>query len=290
MKSILVVGLVTVDLIYYLNKLPNKGIKYVSKKQIFSTGGNACNASIAITRLGGSATFVSSIGNDFFGHFIIKELKKENINTDHLLIKNNINTSNSSITIDNNGERQIVNFRSDNLDFDQNNFIEKNIFNAYLTDGRLKNASIFILKEAKKNKKPGVLDAETPVCERSVKEASHVAFSMQGLESFTNTKSIKKALKIVKNFASNFSCVTNGEKGVFFLDNDDLVQLKPPKINAKDTLAAGDVWHGAFTYAVSIGTPIVNACKYANLAASKKCENLGGIKATPYKFKNDYVK
>jgi len=75
-----------------------------------------------------------------------------------------------------------------------------------------------------------------------------------------------------------------------FLDNDDLVQLKPPKINAKDTLAAGDVWHGAFTYAVSIGTPIVNACKYANLAASKKCENLGGIKATPYKFKNDYVK
>ena len=48
MKSILVVGLVTVDLIYYLNKLPNKGIKYVSKKQIFSTGGNACNASIAI--------------------------------------------------------------------------------------------------------------------------------------------------------------------------------------------------------------------------------------------------
>ena len=80
-------------------------------------------------------------------------------------------------------------------------------------------------------------------------------------------------VSIVKNFASNFSCVTNGEKGVFFLDDDDLVQLKPPKIDAKDTLAAGDVWHGAFTYAVSIGTPIVNACKYANLAASKKCEN-----------------
>ena len=56
----------------------------------FSTGGNACNASIAITRLGGSATFLSSIGNDFFGHFIIKELKKENINTDHLLIKNKL--------------------------------------------------------------------------------------------------------------------------------------------------------------------------------------------------------
>ena len=29
MNSILVVGLATVDLIYYLEKLPNKGIKYV---------------------------------------------------------------------------------------------------------------------------------------------------------------------------------------------------------------------------------------------------------------------
>ena len=75
MNSILVVGLATVDLIYYLEKLPNKGIKYVSKKQIMSTGGNASNASIAISRLGGSVTFISKIGNDFFGNYILKELK-----------------------------------------------------------------------------------------------------------------------------------------------------------------------------------------------------------------------
>ena len=79
MNSILVVGLATVDLIYYLEKLPNKGIKYVSKKQIMSTGGNASNASIAISRLGGSVVFVSKIGNDFFGNYILTELKSENI-------------------------------------------------------------------------------------------------------------------------------------------------------------------------------------------------------------------
>ena len=95
MNSILVVGLATVDLIYYLKKLPNKGIKYVSKKQIMSTGGNASNASIAISRLGGSVTFVSKIGNDFFGNYILKDLKSENINTDHMIVKNDVNTSNS---------------------------------------------------------------------------------------------------------------------------------------------------------------------------------------------------
>ena len=38
-----------------------------------------------------------------------------------------------------------------------------------------------------------------------------------------------------------------GKMEFFFLDNNELVQVKPPKISAIDTLAAGDVWHGAFT-------------------------------------------
>ena len=289
MNSILVVGLVTVDLIYYLNKLPDKGIKYVSEKQILSTGGNASNASIAISRLGGSVTFISTIGNDFFGNYILNELKKENIDTNNIIKKNNINTSNSCITIDDKGERQIVNFRSKELDFTDNHFIKKNIFDAYLTDGRLENASIFILKEAKKNNKPGILDAENPVNENAIKEASHIAFSLQGLESFTNTSSIKDSLKLVKNISNNFSCVTDGENGVFFLDEDELIQLKPPKIDVIDTLGAGDAWHGAFTLAISLRKPLLDACKYANIVAAKKCENLGGIKGSPYKFDNNFV-
>ena len=289
MNSILVVGLVTVDLIYYLNKLPDNAIKYVSEKQILSTGGNASNASIAISRLGGSVSFVSTVGNDFFGNYIINELKKENIDTKNIIKRNNINTSNSCVTIDDRGERQIVNFRSKELDFNDNYFIKKNIFNAYLTDGRLENASTFILKEAKKNNKPGILDAENPVNEKAVKEASHIAFSLQGLESFTNTTSIKNSLKIVKNIANNFSCVTDGANGVFYLDEDELIQLKPPKIDAIDTLGAGDVWHGAFTLAISLGKPLFEACTYANIVASKKCESLGGIKGSPYKFDNDFI-
>ena len=104
-----------------------------------------------------------------------------------MIVKNDINTSNSCVTIDNEGERQIVNFRSKKIDFKYNHFITANNFNAYLTDGRLENATILILKEAKRHNKPGILDAENPVSKKAVKIASHVAFSLQGLESFTNT-------------------------------------------------------------------------------------------------------
>ncbi len=289
MNSILVSGLATVDLIFYLDNLPTKGKKYQSNKQILTTGGNAANASIAISRLGGSVVFVGILGYDFFGDFILSKLKQEQINTDYIIKKTNLNSSNSCITIDKNGERQIINYRSKTLDFKKNSFIEKNIFNAYLTDGRFKKATIYILKEAKKNKKPGVLDAEQPVCKDAVIMASHVAFSLQGLENFTNTSSIKKALKIVKDFANNFSCVTDGSNGVYYLEAGELINIKPPKIKAIDTLGAGDVWHGAFTLAISLDYSILNACKFANNAASKKCENFGGINGAPYKINNEFI-
>ena len=54
--------------------------------------------------------------------------------------------------------------------------------------------------------------------------------------SFTNTSSIEKSLKIVKNFSNNFCCVTDGKNGVYYLNKNELVQVKPPKINAIDTL------------------------------------------------------
>ena len=37
-----------------------------------------------------------------------------------------------------------------------------------------------------------------------------------------------------------------------------------------------------------LGHPIID--NIFTMLKSKKCENLGGIKATPYKFNNDYVK
>ena len=50
-----------------------------------------------------------------------------------MIVKNDINTSNSCVTIDNEGERQIINFRSKKIDFKGNHFIKANNFNAYFT-------------------------------------------------------------------------------------------------------------------------------------------------------------
>ena len=215
MKHILVSGLATIDMIYYLDCLPKSGRKYQSKKGLITAGGNASNASIAISRLGGLATLLTTIGQDSFGDLILKELTEEKVKTHAISRKPNLKTSYSSIIINKKGDRQIINYRPTNLDFLNNKLIKEKEFHAYLTDGRLEKISLFTLKEARKKNKPGVLDGEAPVNPKAVKLASHIAFSLQGLTSFSNTSSIIKGLKIVKNYTDNWVCVTKNHLKLF---------------------------------------------------------------------------
>ena len=283
MKQILVSGLATIDVIHYLDELPADGRKYKATNSLITGGGNALNGAVTISRLGGKVTLLTTIGDDAFGNLILKELKAEKVKTYAIFKNSTLKTSYSSIVVDQKGERQIINSRSPDLDFSGNQVMPEKKFHAYLTDGRLPNATLLTLKEARRRKKPGVLDGESPVCLNALKLASHIAFSRQGLSSFSNSSSISEGLKIAQNFSSNWFCVTNGEEGVFFLNGKELVQLKPPKVTAVDTLGAGDVWHGAFTLALAQNQPPIQACIIANTIASKKCTKYGGKNGAPYK-------
>ncbi len=283
MKHVLVSGLATVDMIFYMDELPAFEKKYRAKKALITTGGNAANASIAISRLGGKASLLTQVGQDFFGNLIMTELAAEKVETNRIDQKENISTAYSSIIIDKKGARQIINYRTDNLDFSNLSLGNQINYEAYLTDGRSKEITLATLREARKKNKPGILDAEEPVCHSAVKLASHVAFSRQGLSNFCNTSSILKGLKIVEHHSNNWICVTDGERGVFFLDSGKLVQLKPPKTKVVDTLGAGDVWHGAFSLALSYDKSMIEAIKFANIIASKKCQKYGSKSGAPHK-------
>ena len=81
----------------------------------------------------------------------------------------------------------------------------------------------------------------------------------------------------------NFLAVTAGPEGCFWLEREiDLVrQLPAPKVVAVDTLAAGDVFHGAFTLAIAEGQSIPDAIAFANTAAALKCTVFGGRLGAP---------
>ena len=71
----------------------------------------------------------------------------------------------------------------------------------------------------------------------------------------------------------------------FFFCNNRLENIPTPKVDVKETLGAGDVWHGAFALSLGEGKKELDAVKFANSVASLKCAGFGGRGSFPSRRK-----
>ena len=85
-----------------------------------------------------------------------------------------------------------------------------------------------------------------------------------------------------KNAQRNFSLNETFQAGIA-LEGWEVKSLRMGKVDAKDTLGAGDVWHGAFALSLAEGNNEIEAVKFANSAASLKCSVFGGRKGIPFR-------
>ncbi len=280
--NLLICGRSTVDILMKVDNFSDKPLKQFASDFKFSTGGPAANASIAAARHGAEVKLLTKLGKDFFGNFIFKKLTEEGIKIDRNLINNNARSSVSLALIDNEGERQTINFGGDGFKSINRGMFDKFVPNVILTDNRYPEITRKALSFAHKRNIPSVLDAEAPFIFEDIKYATHIAFSLQGFRDFVPNLTFEKALKLAQKKLNCWICVTDGENGVWVCDKDNYVQqMTAFKIDAVDTVGAGDVWHGIFAMRIAEGETEENAVIFANAAAAIKCQKFGGINACP---------
>jgi len=289
MTSVLCVGVAVLDFVFQLDELPTSAEKYVCESTDIVGGGCAANASVAIARLGGHAVLGAQLGNDPVGDLILAELAAENVNIENVTRADGGRSSFSSIYLDRNGERQIVNFRGAGLSFDTSWFCNLDGLGAVLADTRHKRAAIDALNLASKRTIPGIVDGEAPIDPDILIAASHAAFSMQGLTSLYADISPAQALAQIAKLYQCWACVTDGANGVLYTALNGIEHVPSIPIRARDTLGAGDIWHGAFALSLAKGNVEGNnegnnelsAIHFANAAAAYKCTQSGGRTGAP---------
>jgi sulfofructose kinase len=79
------------------------------------------------------------------------------------------------------------------------------------------------------------------------------------------------------------SWVTDGPRPIVWRDRKGIRRTPVFAVEAVDTLAAGDVFHGAFTLALVEGCAIEPAFRFAAAAAGIKCARFGGSAAAPWR-------
>jgi sugar/nucleoside kinase (ribokinase family) len=91
---------------------------------------------------------------------------------------------------------------------------------------------------------------------------------------FTQTESLADAAEALKKFTKNFA-VTCGANGALLFDGSQLIQVAGNQVKAVDTNGAGDMFAGAFLYAIAQGKDYKTAGDFASLAASKVVSQFG---------------
>ncbi|WP_421703129.1 PfkB family carbohydrate kinase [Aliiroseovarius sp.] len=291
MNRVLCIGAAVVDFVFHLPSLPGKPQKYGTEEAEIVGGGCAANAAVAIARLGGEAVLGARLGEDPIGDMILADLVAEGVDVGNVTRTPGARSSYSSVFIDAEGERQIVNFRGAGLVLDTGWFEAQQDLGAVLTDTRRVDAALAALNLAKARGISGVLDGEAPVDPRLMTAASHVALSMQGLQSLYPDLSIEAALACIRTEHDAWACVTDGPNGVWFTTKIGVSHIPAHDICPVDTLAAGDVWHGAFAVALAEGKDELSAIRTANAAAALKCMTKGGRAGAPTRAQlQDFLK
>ena len=272
-SPIVCTGNLVMDMVFSVNEFPEGGIKVLANDMHITFGGCAANAALAINTLGGASRLAARVGDDELGDAITAQLTAVGVDCSYVVRCADCRSSCSAVALDSSGDRQLVNYLDPNLPSDPA-VISAALdapFAATLADTRWPQATVALMQAARAAKVPGVVDVETPADIETLADASHLAFSEQGLFGFTDCDDVEKALNKVADTTGAFVCVTLGPDGVRYLLDGKLRHQPGYAIDAVDTLAAGDVWHGAFALGLARGIEVEDALDYANAAAALKC-------------------
>ncbi len=281
MATVFAFGVAVVDFVFEVDELPSRGVKYKARAAQIDGGGMAASAAVTISRLGGEAHFGGRIGADLIGDIILSDLNSAGVTTDFVDAAPGGRSSYSTVMVDRDGERQIVNFSGENLAGDAEWLNSVPRHDAFLADTSWPPGLQKTMELAKRHDVPGVVDGERAADIEILSLASHLAFSRQGIMSLTGEPSAVDGIKRAAELFSNWLCVTDGQNGAYIYRNGSIEQIPAVKIEAVNTLGAGDVWHGAFALKLAEGQAEEEAVQFANAAATLRCMQAGGREFYP---------
>jgi sulfofructose kinase len=289
MAKVICVGHSALDRVFTVDAWPQTSAKVRAKTLVEVGGGMAANAAVAVARLGGEAHFWGPVGEDSVADVMRAQLEAAGVDVRGLRRFAGLNSSTSAILIDARGERLIVSYRGTALEAPAGWLPLDQIgtAGALLADVRWPQGSIAALRAARRAGIPSVIDADTaePATLQSLAgEADYAVFSEPGLACFSGAGDIEGGLRRALARGARLAAVTQGERGVFWVGAgrpEGLQHLPAFAVPVVDTLAAGDVFHGAFALELARGKAPADALRFAAAAAAIKCTRPGGRSGSP---------
>jgi sulfofructose kinase len=279
--DVLGIGLNATDTLLLVKEFPPYAGKVAFDREMLSPGGQVATAVVCCAKLGLRAKYVGTIGDDMRGTIQRESLEGTGVDTSSLIVRENCPNQTAYIVIDERtGERTVLWQRGDCLRLKPEEIKDEDIATARMLhiDGYDIDAAAHAARIAHQNNVPVSIDVDTiyPGFESVLKYVDYLVAGSGWPAKWTKEHDPFKALsKIQAEYGTRLAAMTLGDLGSLALYQGRWYYSPAFEVVCADTTGAGDVYHGAFCYAMLTGMQMERALEFSNAAAAINCTAIG---------------
>ncbi len=289
-----VIGSFAVGLTLRAPRCPVAGETLIGSDFDMGPGGKGSNQAVGAARLGAESHLVAVIGTDLFGDVAARLYAEEGVGTAHLRRTSERNTGVGFITLNAEGQNQIV------LDTGANQLLaladvdaaEDLIASSQVVLSVLEIAQATAARGMQLGRKHGVTTILNPAPAQPLDDALLQAVDvltpnegelriLNGLAPDDRADTLELARRLQARGARHL-VVTLGERGALIVPAEGPTQhITGQPVNVVDTTGAGDAFTSALGVALAEGQPLVAAVRFATCAGALAVTKLGVVPALP---------
>lgn len=286
-----VVGDVTVDLIYFLERIPEPGEEIPAQRALMKPGGAGGTLAAHLASLGNKVFLASRVGDDPFRSVALSQLEKVKVDLKYLQTDPEQTTSSILILLIPGGERSMISAGGASRYLDAAEFkpkmldqVDAVVFSAYaFVGGPQRQYAINALDAARKRELPIFVDLGTGAVRSAGKElldilrgVPYLLMNQVELLALTETTSISDGVAVLKGWGLETVVVKVGAMGSIVITPTRQELIEPyPLEEVVDTTGSGDAFTAAFAHAILQGKDPIVAARLGNLAGSLAATVIG---------------
>lgn len=281
--EIVVVGSTMMDMIAYVKRAPSSGETVIGDSFSLGFGGKGANQAVMASRFGAKVKMINTLGDDVFGDTTLKNFQEQGIDTKYV---NQVAGASgvAPIWVEEDGSNRIICVPGTNfaMTVPQVQSALSEISEIDVLVGQLEirqevTAAAFAAARAR-----GITTILNPapfaqLSSELVKNSDWIIPNETEFAGLDCSGRAPNSDEVILELANSLGCklvVTLGDKGAALVENDKVVRVAAPSVNAIDTTGAGDAFVGAFSVGLGLGFEPKRAvklgCESASLSVTRK--------------------
>ena len=271
----LFVGLTTLDVVHTVGTAPAPNDKVTALRQEIAAGGPAANAAVTFAALGGDATLITALGTHPLARVAADELASRRVTV--------VDATPTAVeappvslvrVVDATGERSVSSTNASGVTAAPPPGIDglASSVDVVLVDGHHAELALAAADAARRAHVPVLLDGGSwkPSLHRllALVDAAICSADFEAPGGLSTVDSLLDA-------GVMSAAVTRGSDPISWATRAEHGTLSPPRVPVRETLAAGDAFHGAAAFAMARGDDWRTALEFAMTVAAVRVQHAG---------------